>query len=60
MDKSKAREFIEVTGLPNEVAEKYLNCFGSFEEAVEHFLGSFMHYCLLFLSDRIDIILSFV
>ena len=50
----KASEFIEVTGVPNEVAEKYLACFGSFEEAVEHFLGSFMHYHLL-LSNRIAI-----
>ena len=50
----KTSEFIEVTGVPSEVAEKYLHCFGSFEEAVEHFLGSFMYSSLL-LSDRIDI-----
>jgi len=39
----KASEFIEVTGVPNEVAEKYLACFGSFEEAVEHFLETRSH-----------------
>ena len=50
----KTSEFIEVTGVPSEVAEKYLQCFGSFEEAVEHFLGSFM-YSRLLLSGRIDI-----
>ena len=38
----KTSEFVEVTGVPSAVAEKYLNCFTTFEEAVEHFLGSFM------------------